>query len=64
MTDNVSVGDVLELKFGSELQSVQFMGKVTAARPFGSIAAHLSPNTIARIQLLHLAAQQPREKGL
>jgi len=42
VTDNVSVGDVLELKFGSELQSVQFMGKVTAARPFGSIAAHLS----------------------
>jgi hypothetical protein len=45
MTDNVVVGSVLELKFGSELQSVQFMGKVTAARPFGSITAHLSPNT-------------------
>jgi hypothetical protein len=45
LTDNISVGDVLELKFGSELQSVQFMGKVTAARPFGSIAAHLSPDT-------------------
>ncbi len=45
MTDNVVVGSVLELRFGSELQSVQFMGKVTAARPFGSIAAHLSPNT-------------------
>ena len=45
VTDNIAVGDVLELKFGSELQSVQFMGKVTAARPFGSIAAHLSPDT-------------------
>jgi hypothetical protein len=45
MTDNIIVGSVLELKFGSELQSVQFMGKVTAARPFGSITAHLSPNT-------------------
>jgi hypothetical protein len=45
LTDNISVGDVLELKFGSELQSVQFMGKVTAVRPFGSIATHLSPDT-------------------
>ena len=45
MSDNVVVGSILELKFGSELQSVQFMGKVTAARPFGSIVAHLSPDT-------------------
>ena len=46
MTDNIALGDVLELKFGSELESIQFLGKVTAARPFGSIAAHLSPNTV------------------
>ena len=44
--DDVSLGDVLELKFGSELQTVQFMGRVTAFRPFGSIAAHLSPDTM------------------
>src|SRR5262249_46250633 len=34
------------LKFGSELQTIQFMGRVTAFRPFGSVAAHLSPDTI------------------
>ena len=52
VTDNVALGDVLELKFGSELQSVQFMGKVTAARPFGSLwpatsatAASMTPST-------------------
>jgi len=45
MADNISLGDVLELKFGSELQTIQFLGRVTAFRPFGSVSAHLSPNT-------------------
>src|SRR5262249_39071114 len=44
--DDSAVGDVLELKFGSELQSIQFLGKVTAFRTFGSVAAHLSPDTV------------------
>src|SRR5260370_29578654 len=33
--DDISVGDVLELKFGSELQTIQFLGHVTAFRPYG-----------------------------
>jgi len=45
-TDNLQVGNVLELKFGSELQTVQFMGRFTAFRPFGSADMHLSPNTV------------------
>ncbi len=45
-SDDFVLGDVLELKFGSELQTIQFMGRVTAFRPFGSMRAHLSPNTM------------------
>src|SRR6266576_6016002 len=45
MADNISLGDVLEFKFGSELQTIQFLGRVTAFRPFGSVSAQLSPNT-------------------
>lgn len=44
--DDMTVGDVLELKFGSELQTIQFMGRITAFRPFGSADLHLSPNTV------------------
>jgi Carboxypeptidase regulatory-like domain len=44
--DDVAIGDVLELKFGSELQTIQFMGRVTAFQPFGTVAAHLSPDTV------------------
>jgi hypothetical protein len=44
--DDMSVGDVLELKFGSELQTIQFLGRVTAVRPHGSADLHLSPDTV------------------
>jgi len=45
-SDDFSVGDVLEFKFGSELQTIQFMGRVTAFRPHGSADLHLSPDTV------------------
>ena len=45
-SDSITLGDILELKFGSELQTVQFMGRVTALRPFATADFHLSPNTI------------------
>ena len=45
-TDNLTLGDVLELKFGSELQTVQFMGRFTAFQPFGIADLHLSPDTV------------------
>lgn len=44
--DELSVGDVLELKFGSELQAIQFLGHLNAFRPFASADLHLSPNTV------------------
>jgi hypothetical protein len=45
-SDSITLGDILELKFGSELQTVQFMGRVTALRPFATADLHLSQNTI------------------
>jgi len=59
-SDRFAIGDVLELKFGSELQSIQFMGKVTALRPFGSIAAHLSPDTMLEY---HYATSRPSSRA-
>jgi hypothetical protein len=44
--DDFAIGDVLELKFGSQLQTIQFLGRVTAFRPYGSMDMHLSPNTV------------------
>jgi Carboxypeptidase regulatory-like domain len=62
-SDDVTLGDVLELKFGSELESIQFMGKVTAFRPFGSIAAHLSPDTVVEYRYSSSRPDSRVEKG-
>lgn len=48
--DDLSVGDVLELRFGSELQTIQFLGRVSAFRPYGSLHLHPSPNTVVGYQ--------------
>jgi len=45
-SDSFALGDVVELHFGSELQTIQFLGRVTAFRPFGSADLHLSSHSV------------------
>ena len=54
---------MLELKFGSELQSIQFLGRVTALRPFGSVTAHLSPDTVVTYRYSTSRPDSRVEKG-
>jgi len=61
--DDLSVGDVLELKFGSELQTIQFLGRVTALRPYGSADLHLSPNTVLEYGYATSVPSTRAEKG-
>jgi hypothetical protein len=49
-SDRVVFGDMLEVKVGSELQTIQFMGHVHAFKPFGSADLHVSPNTVVEYQ--------------
>src|ERR1022692_4847678 len=49
-SDRIVFGDSLEVKLGSEFQTIQFMGRVNAFRPFGSADLHLSPNTFLEYQ--------------
>jgi hypothetical protein len=57
-TDDLTIGNVLELKFGSELQNVQFMGRFTSIQPFGTADLHLSPNTVLEYRY---ASSRPSE---
>jgi hypothetical protein len=63
MGDSFSVGDVLELKFGSELQTIQFLGRVSAFRPYGSARLHVSPNTILEYSYATSLPDARMEKG-
>ncbi len=62
-SDSFTFGNVLELKFGSELQTIQFMGRVNAFRPFGSADLHLSPNTVLEYQYASSLPNSRLEKG-
>jgi hypothetical protein len=43
LSNTTSVLGFLDLTYGGDLESVQFVGRTNAWRPFGSIDAHLSP---------------------
>jgi hypothetical protein len=49
-SDRIVLGNKLELKFGSELQTIQFMGRVRAFKPFGSADLHITPKTVLEYQ--------------
>src|SRR6202140_4022462 len=61
--DDFTVGDVLELKFGSEVQTVQFLGQATAFRPYGSADLHLSPSTVLEYEYATSRPDPRAEKG-
>ena len=49
-SDRIVFRDKVEVKLGSELQAIQFMGHVHAFKPFGSADLHLTPNTVLEYQ--------------
>jgi hypothetical protein len=49
-SDRIVLGDKVEIKIGSELQAIQFMGRVNTFKPFGSADLHISPNMVVEYQ--------------
>jgi Carboxypeptidase regulatory-like domain len=62
-SDRMTVGNIVEVKFGSELQTIQFMGRVNAFKPFGSADLHLTPNTVIEYQYASSIPNTRAEKG-
>jgi hypothetical protein len=62
-SDSVTVGDLLALDFGSELQTIQFMGRANAFRPFASADLHLSPNTVVEYRYTTSVPSSRLSKG-
>ncbi len=62
-TDRMVLGNVLELKVGSELQTIQFLGRVNAFKPFASANLYLTPNTVLAYQYVSSVPTTEREKG-
>jgi hypothetical protein len=62
-SDQFTLGNILELRFGSELQTIQFLGRVTAFRPFGSADLHLSPDTVLKYRYATSEPDSRLERG-
>jgi len=62
-SDRFTFGNIVELQFGSELQTIQFMGRVNAFRPFGSASVHLNPDTVVEYQFASSLPDARLEKG-
>src|SRR5689334_4667291 len=45
-SDTMTVAGIVDLQYGADLQSLQFARRVTAARPYGSVQVHLSPDLV------------------
>jgi len=61
--DSFALGDFAELHIGSELQTIQFLGHVTAFRPFGSADVHLSPDTVIEYRYATSEPDDRLDKG-
>jgi hypothetical protein len=62
-SDNLLIGNFIELHVGSEFQSVQFLGRVNGFKPFGSVDVHLSPNMVFEYQYATSMPNMRRLKG-
>jgi hypothetical protein len=61
-SDNSTLGN-LELNFGSEMQTVQFMGRVSVVRPFGTADFHVSPDTVVEYRYATSAPDARIQEG-
>jgi Carboxypeptidase regulatory-like domain len=57
-SDNLTLSN-LELNFGTEMQTVQFLGRVSVVRPFGTADFHVSPDTVVEYRYA-TSAPDPR----
>lgn len=63
LSDNMQFGNVLGIRYGSEVQTIQFHGRANAFRPFGSADLHFGPNTVVEYAYATSRPTTRRYKG-
>ena len=59
--NSFSIGDAIELQYGGELQTIQFMGRANAFRPYGAVDYHLGEDTIIEYRY---STSEPTTEGV
>jgi len=60
-SNGFSVGELLDIRVGSEVQAIQFMGRANAVRPYGTLDVHVTPNTVLEYKY---TTSQPNQGGM
>lgn len=63
VSDSMNLADAIGLRFGAEYQTVQFVGRVSSVKPFGSVDVHFSPNTVLSYQFASAEPNMTAGKG-
>lgn len=60
-SNGFSIGELLDIRVGSEVQAIQFMGRANAVRPYGTLDMHLGANTMLEYKY---ATSEPTQAGM
>ena len=62
-SDLVRLTDFAELDYGTEYQTIQFLGRAAAFRPYGTLDVHVSPNTVVEYRYASALPDSRLERG-
>ncbi len=60
-SNGFSIGELLDIRVGSEVQAIQFMGRANAVRPYGTLDVHLGSDTILEYKY---TTSEPNQGGM
>ncbi len=60
-SNGFSIGELLDVRVGSEVQAIQFMGRANAVRPYGSLDVHVARNTVLEYKY---TTSEPNKSGM
>jgi hypothetical protein len=60
-SNGFSIGELLDFRIGSEVQAIQFMGRVNAVRPYGTVDVHLARATMLEYKY---TTSEPNQLGM
>jgi len=60
-SNGFSIGELMDIRVGSEVQAIQFMGRANAVRPYGTLDVHLSRSTLLEYKY---ATSVPKQSGM
>jgi hypothetical protein len=62
-SNGFSLSDLLEVRLGGEMEAIQFMGRANAARPFGQVDLHLTPDMVLEYKYATTVPNTRASKG-